>query len=149
MLLGNGDGTFQPKTDYAAGGLPSSVATADVNHDGKVDLVVANANGDSVSVLLGNGDGTFHPEVEYSAGSSPHAVAISDVNGDGKADLVVADQTSNVVSVLLGNGDGTFRPRLTLRWDLRRSRSPPPTWMVTAKPIWSSPIKSAIPSRSS
>jgi Bacterial Ig-like domain (group 3)/FG-GAP-like repeat len=102
------------------GGL--SVAVADLNGDGKLDLVVANqvrcnsCSGGSVSVLLGNGDGTLQAAVSYSSGGySPASVAVADVNGDGKVDLVVANQlacnscASGSVSVLLGNGDGTFQ----------------------------------------
>ena len=58
MLLGNGDGTFQPAVRYTLGGFgATSVALADVNGDGKLDLLVA--TGSAVGVLLGNGDGTF------------------------------------------------------------------------------------------
>jgi hypothetical protein len=60
VLLGNGDGTFQAHVDYAAGDDPLSVEVADLNGDGKQDLVLANNLGDTVSVLLGNGDGTFN-----------------------------------------------------------------------------------------
>jgi len=63
ILLGNGDGTFQPPVNYTAGSLPSSVTAADFNGDGKLDLVVTNYDSKSVSVLLGNGDGTFQPAV--------------------------------------------------------------------------------------
>jgi len=109
ILLGNGDGTFQPHVDYAVGTLPSSLLAADFNGDGKLDLAVTNAFGGTVSVLLGNGDGTFQPQVVYAtAGKSAwQSVVTGDFNGDGKLDLAVS--CSSVVSVLLGNGDGTFR----------------------------------------
>ena len=81
--------------------MPTSVAVADVNGDGKPDLVVANvcassaddcANG-TVGVLLGNGDGTFQTAVTYgSGGYEANSVAVADVNGDGKPDLLVANQ---------------------------------------------------------
>jgi uncharacterized protein (UPF0548 family) len=128
VLLGNGDGTFQTAVSYVSGGVSAqSVAVADVNGDGKPDLLVANdcasnsncANG-SVSVLLGNGDGTFQTAVSYgSGGASAFSVAVGDMNGDGKPDLVVANEcasntncTNGAVSVLLGNGDGTFQTAL-------------------------------------
>ncbi len=113
VLLGNGDGTFQAPVSYSSGGgLPiygGSVAIADVNSDGKPDLVVTNRGG-TVGVLLGNGDGTFQAAVNYSAGgSNPVSVVVGDVNGDGRLDLVVANRDSSSVSVLLGNGDGAFQ----------------------------------------
>jgi hypothetical protein len=111
ILLGNGDGTFQPHVDYPVGIGPYSVAVGDFNRDGKLDLVVANyPSVFTVSVLLGNGDGTFQSQVTYPVGRQPISVAVADLNGDGKLDLAVADFTDGFVSVLLGNGDGTFRP---------------------------------------
>src|ERR1017187_7119233 len=101
VLLGNGNGPFQTAVAYSSGGyLPSSVAVADVNGDGKLDLLVLNSCGDNtcatngtVGVLLRNGDGTFQPAVPYdSGGTLDMSVAVADVNGDGKPDLVVAYQ---------------------------------------------------------
>jgi len=110
ILLGNGDGTFQPPVNYTVGSAPHGVVAADFNGDGKLDFAVANDTSNDVSILLGNGDGTFRPAVNYGAGSSPNSVSVGDFNGDGKLDLVVADNFTNTVSVLLGNGDGTFQP---------------------------------------
>ena len=125
ILLGNGNGTFQPVQTYASGGATAvSVATGDFNGDGKTDLVVANqcpssggcSNG-NVGVLLGNGDGTFQQAQTYvSGGNNTFAVTVSDLTGNGQMDLVLSNQCQmsgncNVgsVSVLLGNGDGTFQ----------------------------------------
>jgi hypothetical protein len=116
VLLGNGDGTFGTKTDYATGSNPRSVAIGDFNGDGKPDLVVANQLSSTVSVLFGNGNGTFGARCDYGTGNAPSSVAIGDLNGDGKPDLAVTNEgsptASNTVSVLLGNGDGTFGARI-------------------------------------
>jgi hypothetical protein len=121
VLLGNGDGTFQPVVTYNSGGQnPYSVVVADVNGDGKPDLVVANEASSNLGVLLGNGDGTFQPVVTYNSGGLyDSSVVVADVNGDGKPDLVVANaftnpnNTAGIVGVLLGNGDGTFQTAVT------------------------------------
>jgi hypothetical protein len=99
---------FAPKADYATGEKPQGVATADLNGDGKTDVVSANTEANTVSVLLGNGDGTFKTKVDYATGTAPTGVAIADLNGDNKPDLIVTNSGSNTVSVLLGKGDGTF-----------------------------------------
>jgi hypothetical protein len=129
VLLGDGDGTFQTAAAYGSGGYyANSVVVADVNGDGKPDLVVANLCADSnctsatIGVLLGNGDGTFQAAVIYgSGGYYAESLAVTDVNGDGKPDLLVANQcaidsncgSSGALGVLLGNGDGTFRAAVT------------------------------------
>jgi Bacterial Ig-like domain (group 3)/FG-GAP-like repeat/FG-GAP repeat len=123
VLLGNGDGTFQPAVTYNSGGLSAfSVAVMDVNQDGKPDLLVANSSSNTIGVLLGNGDGTFRRAVTYSSGGLyAMSVAVSDVNGDGKPDLLVANlcgnngtcESNGTVGVLLGNGDGTFQAAVT------------------------------------
>ena len=124
VLLGNGNGTFQPPATYDVEGVtPSSVAIADVNRDHKLDLVVTSQCSEPschadgvVSVLLGNGDGTFQLEATYdSGGFEPRSVAVQDVNGDGKPDVAVANTGTDRGSagVLLGNGDGTFQAAVT------------------------------------
>ena len=111
VLLGNGDGTFQPKTDYATGTSPSGVAVGDFNGDGKADIAVANTGANSVSMLLGNGDGTFQPRTDIALPLTPVALTVGDFNGDGKADLAVATEnaTTDDMTMLLGNGNGTFQ----------------------------------------
>jgi hypothetical protein len=111
ILLGNGDGSFQPHIDYATGTQPSSIAAGDFNGDGKLDLVVANAQDGTVSVLLGNGDGTFQTQVVYPIERGAYSVIVADFNGDHKLDLAVGG--GQVVSLLLGNGDGTFQKPLS------------------------------------
>ena len=113
IYLGRGDGTFAPPVDYAVGDAPFSMAIADVNGDGNLDLIVTNLNGISISVLLGNGDGTFNTQMSYAVGTEPRSVAVGDFNEDGNLDLAVANTIDSTVSILLGNGDGTFQPQVT------------------------------------
>ncbi len=132
VLLGNGDGTFRAAVTYPVGGFDdppfsSMLAVADVNDDGKPDLMVessqccGSANG-VVGVLLGKGDGTFKPVVSYqsAAGGQGSSVAVADVKGDGKRDIVTTDEDAGanglnkgLVSLRLGNGDGTFNAEQT------------------------------------
>ena len=114
VLLNNGDGTFQPLQTYATGAGAASVKLADLNGDGKPDLIAANYANNTVSVLLGNGDGTFQAQQTFATGDRPYSISVGDLNGDGHPDLVVADVIDNAVSVLLGNGDGTFQPQQTI-----------------------------------
>jgi hypothetical protein len=112
VLLGNGDGTFQPYATYPANFNPVILATGDFNGDGAIDLVVTNFDSSGVSVLLNNGDGTFQAPVFYTTGATPDGVVVGDFNRDGKLDLVVSAYGS--ISILLGNGDGTFQPQQTV-----------------------------------
>ena len=85
------------------------MALADVNHDGKLDLITANQNSNNVSVLLGNGNGTFQAATTIgTGGTGPASVSVADVNGDGQPDIVAANYNSNTVSILLGTGTGSF-----------------------------------------
>jgi hypothetical protein len=123
ILLGNGDGTFQPPISYSIGSVNYTIyaiAVGDLNNDGKPDLVVGGTvfaiNGLStlITVLLGNGDGTFQvlPSVNVGAAPTLASVALGDFNSDGNLDVATANGengTNNVV-ILSGNGDGTFQP---------------------------------------
>src|SRR5205814_3969212 len=125
VLLGNGDGTFQPaytvaqRSGFVSGG--GFVAVGDFNSDGKSDLATALISAicdRSIDLLLGNGDGTFQAAITTVMGSGIQGMALGDFNGDGKPDLAAVhygqyDQnrmyTNIGLSVLLGNGDGTFQ----------------------------------------
>ncbi|HEX4786243.1 MAG TPA: Ig-like domain repeat protein [Candidatus Sulfotelmatobacter sp.] len=111
ILLGNGDGTFQPQVTYTVGHYPSAVVVGDFNGDGDVDLAITNRDDNTISILLGNGDGTFQPQMTYAVGNAPVALAAIDLNGDGCVDLIAANRGDNTLGVLLGNCDGTFQPQ--------------------------------------
>ena len=110
ILLGNGDGTFQPAMYSPSANLGLSIADGDLNGDGLLDLLVGGQDGNSFVVMLGNGDGTFKPPVYYTALDLNEAVgfALADFNGDGQLDVAVSG--SEDVYVFLGNGDGTLQP---------------------------------------
>jgi hypothetical protein len=110
VLVGNGDGTFQPPIRMKLPLAPASLTAADFNSDGKLDLAMTEINqAGKIEVLLGNGDGTFQPAQTFLTGQGQGAgIVAADLNGDGKMDLAVADQNVGNVSIFLGNGDGTF-----------------------------------------
>jgi len=98
------------------------VAVADVNGDGKPDLIAANFFSNDVSVLFGNGAGAFQATQVFAAGSSPTSETVATLTGNGIPDIITANQSSNDASVLLGNGDGTFQAPRTLQSATTRSR---------------------------
>lgn len=103
---------FQPVASYPVTGAVS-VALADLNGDGLLDLIVGAQTTQSmnaVDIFLGNGDGTFQAATSYSVADTVMSVAVADVNGDNKPDLVVA--TLGGFSVFIANGDGTFQPAM-------------------------------------
>jgi hypothetical protein len=112
IFLGTGDGTFRHEASYTVGTSPTSVVTADFNHDGNLDLAVANSLSSYVSILLGNGDGTFRPGPQNPPVLAPEdLIFVADFNNDGKPDLVALSRNNpcKCISVMLGNGDGTFQ----------------------------------------
>ena len=120
IFLGNGDGSFQTRTDYATGAAPVYVATGDFNGDGILDLAVANNAADTVSILFGqsgtNGKatGTFSTHTDFVAGAGPTSIAVADYNLDGVLDLAITDSTSNTISLLFGLTGGSFNANFEL-----------------------------------
>ena len=114
VLLGRGDGTFQPPIPFSIPndpGFPTeTIKLGDFNHDGKLDLVYGGYN---AYLLLGNGDGTFQAATFLGA-PQQGALALADLNGDGNLDIVETQPDARLanppsVYYALGNGDGTFQ----------------------------------------
>jgi acetyl esterase/lipase len=119
ILRGHGNGSFGSANHFATGGSigASSVAIADFDRDGRLDLVVANrgpfpnyATPGTIAVLGQNEDGSFGPARTFTVGANPAAVVVADLNGDGRMDAATANVESDNVSVLLGNSDGSLAP---------------------------------------
>jgi hypothetical protein len=112
IFLGNGDGTFTSAPGVVLGtGIfgSTSLATADLNGDGYLDLVVTVNYLTQVYVLLGNGDGTFAGPTSFGSVNQPCCLAVADFNNDGKLDIAVSDFDNQSVAILFGNGNGTFQ----------------------------------------
>lgn len=122
VMLGNGDGTFRAKTDFAVGVQTQDVAAGDFNGDGKMDVVVTlNSLQVSLALLLGTGTGSFNAPtfLPNTSGFDSPAVLAIDLNNDAKLDVIIMHniacftapcRSACSVTVLLGNGDGTFQP---------------------------------------
>ncbi len=123
ILPGAGDGSFGPESDYTVGFVPTSLAVADLDGDGLLDLVATNRGefsyydlptpaGGDLSVLLGKGGRSFRPEIRFRTGPMPGGVVPADLNGDRRIDLAVLNfgpsgfsySGHNALSILLNRG---------------------------------------------
>jgi alkyl hydroperoxide reductase subunit AhpC len=112
VMLGDGNAGFRPASGapFALGPRPGYVAVADINDDGKADLVATHDDDPLVAVLLGDGKGGFDhaPESPLRPSIAVWGVAVADLNGDGKKDLAMGAQLDQGVTVMLGDGKGGF-----------------------------------------
>ena len=96
ILLGNGDGSFQPAVNYALG---AAAASGDFDGDGFLDLVLTNTSGNTIGILQGKGDGTFQQGPVLNSGAP---LAVTDFNHDGRPDLLTANAANSTLTVVLG-----------------------------------------------
>jgi hypothetical protein len=106
LLTGLGTGDFSTPVLINLGMSPVVVSVADLDRDGKTDLLLC--DGRMVTALLGSGTGTFRVVSQTAIVSGmAHDMEVADINGDGHPD-VIAVTDGNAANVLVGNGDGTF-----------------------------------------
>ena len=108
LFRNKGDGTFNTPVNFPSAGTEvRSIAVADFNGDGRLDLALGNAGSLNVSILLGNGDGSFGTAKSYKVAGQPWSISVGDFNGDGRPDIA-AIAIYNSVSLLLNKGGGAF-----------------------------------------
>lgn len=112
---GTGEGTFYGRQEYLTGSGTRAAVIGDLNGDGQRDIVTANADANTVSVLLNSERGKTFDRKDYATGPAPVSVAIGDLSGDGHLEVVTANSESDTVSVLLNRGDGSFQPKRDYR----------------------------------
>ena len=116
MYMGNGDGTFATPVSHGVTGQLERIQTADVNHDGKSDLLldVTTDGGTTydVRVLFGNGDGTFSAGPTTYNTNAGSGILVGDFNGDGKVDIAATNGSEgySYLGILVGDGTGKFTP---------------------------------------
>jgi hypothetical protein len=117
VFLGYGNEPFASVTEYTTGdgSQPHSVALADFNNDGHLDIAVANYGTNNVGILLGHSNTVFDPMMTYPTGtdSAPYSVAVADFNNDHHLDIVVTNSETDSIAVLHGYGNGSFVIRAT------------------------------------
>ena len=130
VFLGDGTGAFTQASGspFAVGAGPTSLAVADLNADGHLDILSANSVAGSISILLGTGSGGFTAAPSVPAGSGPQSIAIGDFNGDGLPDIAVANVYDSTITVLLNDGTGGFASNPSTTYAVGQN----PSWIGTA-----------------
>jgi hypothetical protein len=108
LLTNNGTGVFVSNATYTTPVGPYCLAAADVNGDGKPDLIYSCPDNGTLTVLTNNGSGVLGSNAVYSVSGQPYDFVVADVNGDGKPDLISAGYNTGYVTVLTNNGNGIF-----------------------------------------
>jgi hypothetical protein len=120
ILLGNGDGTFQPPRKFSAPS-PIGIAAGDFNEDGNEDLAVVESGGTGngvITIFLGDGKGSFKSSASYPTGVLSNSATVADFNGDGHLDVALTNRGFNKpgnLMVFFGDGHGKLRNRATYK----------------------------------
>ena len=142
VLLGNGDGTFQPQVTYAVGVGPGRHRGGRLHRRRPARPGRRQQSGGDVSVLLGNGDGTFQPQVTYAVGTYPIAIVAGDFTGDGRLDLAVVNYELPTTCRCCW-ATATARSNHSTERRTRSGRPRTPSWRgtspATAASTWPSP----------
>ena len=104
--------TFTTNT-YSVGGGPQ-IAVADINGDGRLDLITANHNTNTLTFLTNNGSGGFGFYATLTVGPNPGYIIAADLSGTGKLDLITANNGANTLTVLTNNGSSGFGSNATI-----------------------------------
>src|SRR5262249_7111536 len=114
VLFGRGDGTFEPQRilhiPAVSDNFPfTAVRAADLNEDGKIDLVVSGSSEEKVFPFLGNEDRSFTRLPDVPSAKLGTGLALVDISGDANLDVIATRMDGVLLSITLGNGDGTFQ----------------------------------------
>jgi len=108
LFVNHGDGTFPQWLEFPCGEDVVHLDAGDVDGDGDPDLVTANHDADTISILAGDGAGNFGPPVTIATGNGPRSAVLDDLDGDGDLYCCAVFQWDSQLRILPGNGDGTF-----------------------------------------
>ena len=117
VLTNNGNGIFGSNATYVVGSGSYSVTSADLNGDGKLDLICANRGDNTLTILTNNGSGIFGSNATINVGVHPMSVTAADLNGNGKLDLISVNEGANTLSIFTNNGNGILMSNATLNVD--------------------------------
>ena len=122
IFLGDGQGNFKNSATYELGIESNSLAVADFNGDGHLDVAVTNRLGygkngkeGSVMVFFGRGDGTLRKPDLYELGGQPYGIATGDFNGDHHPDLAITQDTGRSIAIFMNSGHGRFTHTITYK----------------------------------
>src|SRR5206468_1354696 len=113
VLLGDGSGALSATTVLGTGKTGVAIASADLNLDGRPDVILADQGAGSVSFFVSSGGRFAGVSTSVTAAGNPIALATADFDGDGTPDLLSANHSGNTVSFFRGIGDGTFAEPLS------------------------------------